>query len=144
MISAIQDYQRNSGLTINMSKICSHEHRRQIAGLKVVERFQTLGVWFSRDDDPEFDYDLNFQPILWKMKRCCSSWELRSLSLKGKIVVINTLVVSLLQYMCSLIYTPQKVLDEVKALTVEFTWAGGRSKVAYSTLIQTASAGGLN
>lgn len=77
------------------------------------------------------------------MKSCFACWELRSLSLKGKIVVVNTLVLSLLQYMSSLIYTPQKVIEEVKALTVAFIWGRGRSKIAYSTLIQATADGGL-
>lgn len=149
MIAIVQDYQRVSGLTMNMTKSVVMKtgvltsSSSQVAGLQVVNRFQTLGVWFSQSDDADFDYEWNFLPIIHKMRACFSSWELRSLSLKGKIVVINTLVVSLLQYMGSLIYTPQRVLDEVNSLTVEFIWGKGRSKVAYTTLIQAVADGGL-
>lgn len=149
MINAIQDYQKWSGLTMNMAKSVvmnigdTADTSDNIAGLKVVDKFQTLGVWFSRKDEVDFDYEWNFLPIIRKMRACFSSWELHSLSLKGKIVVINTLVVSLLQYMGSLIYTPQRVLDEVKSLTIEFIWGKGRSKLAYTTLIQATADGGL-
>lgn len=132
------------------TQVCGYENGDtadtplEIAGLRVTNKYHTLGVWFSQKEEPSFDYEWNFQPILRKMKACFASWELRSLSLKGKIVVVNSLVLSPLQYMTSLIHTPRKVIDEVKSLTVEFIWGGGRSEVAYSTLIQPTACGGLN
>lgn len=39
----------------------------RVAGLAVEERYQTLGVWFSRDEGAGFDYEWNFQPIFHKM-----------------------------------------------------------------------------
>lgn len=77
------------------------------------------------------------------MRNCCNSWGNRSLSLKGKVVVVNVLILSLLQYLCSTLYTPRKVYGEVKDIVVRFLWGGGRSKIAYNTLIQPTEHGGL-
>lgn len=149
MISTIQEYKDYSGLALNMSKSLimrigdNPDAITQIAGLKVEENYQTLGVWFSSEENAGYDYEWNFLPILQKMKTCFNSWEMRSLSLKGKVVVANTLVLSSMQYMSSVIFTPRRVFEEAKVLTVEFLWGRGRSKIAYATLIQSTSEGGL-
>lgn len=77
------------------------------------------------------------------MLKSCGSWTHRNLSLKGRVTVLNSLIVSLLQYMCSVTFTPKKVIDEAKRIAVDFLWDGRRSKVAYSTIIQATEAGGL-
>ena len=81
-------------------------------------------------------YKLNFEPKLIKMKQLLSSWKCRKLSIKGKITVINTLAISKLIYLASIIKVPNTVFEEVKKMVIDFLWEGKVAKIAYSTLIQ--------
>lgn len=142
MIDHIQDFQAQSGLKINKQKSkimpavggsVSDSHLRDI---EVCDAFQTLGVWFSNNPTQSFNYERNFELIIDKMKACCSSWSSHSLSLKGKVTVVNTLITSRIQYMCSSIHTPKRVLEEVRSQITQFVWNSHRSKIAYSTLVK--------
>lgn len=77
------------------------------------------------------------------MNACCKSWSNRALSLKGKVTVYNTLILSLLQCIVANSVTPLKVLVEVKKIACSFLWSGKTSRIAYSTVIQSIRDGGL-
>lgn len=63
--------------------------------------------------------------------------------IKGKVTLVNSLMVSLLQYQCSAIFTPPQVYKDYKRLVTDFIWSGRRPKVAYSTIILPVAHGGL-
>lgn len=88
--------------------------------MKISLIYDTLGVWFVYNAEPNFHYKHNFKPILSKMQACCNSWTNRSLLLQGKVTVLNVLVSSLLQYMCSMLNMPSRVFEEVKTLASAF------------------------
>lgn len=71
----------------------------------------------------------------------CSSWTNRSLSLKGRVTVINLLVTSLFQYPCSYTHAPAEVFKQLKKITTTFLWDGRKPKVVYNTLILPVSQG---
>ena len=77
------------------------------------------------------------------MQQLLKSWKCRYLSLKGKITVINTLALSQLIYLCSIIYVPENVYSEVKKIILDFLWDGKPAKISYNTLIQGIENGGL-
>ena len=77
------------------------------------------------------------------MKQLLNSWKCRKLSIKGKITVINSLAISKLIYLASIILVPERVYEEVKKLIIDFIWNGKTPKIAYSTLIQSTERGGL-
>lgn len=122
MIDFIQSYEEQSGLSINTTKFsiikignepCTD---KKVSQIKIRPSFQTLGVWFTAESSGSFDYDHNFKPILNIMKRCCESWGHRNISLKGKVTVINSLVISLLLCMTSVVYMPKRVVQQVKGI----------------------------
>lgn len=112
-------------------------------GLPIVERTKILGMWFSSHRSMNDHYEWNYKETLAKMRTICHSWHNRNLSLKGKIVVFNSLVVSMLHYVAAHSELPNRVLYELKKMVVHFLWKGGPPKVAYSTLIQPIEDGGL-
>ncbi len=77
------------------------------------------------------------------MKNLLNSWKCRNLSLKGKITIVNTLALSSLLYLASVIHVPSIVFKEVKHIIVDFIWEGKTSKIAYDVLIQQTEEGGL-
>ena len=101
----------------------------------------SLGICISGDESDL--YELNYKSRILNMKNLLNSWKGRKLSLKGKVTVINTLAITPLLYVASVIHTPEKVFKEVKDLIVEFMWNGKGKKIAYDVLIQTVEEGGL-
>lgn len=102
VVKIMDNFAQFSGLRLNMqkSKVMSLSKASpppsEVAGLQVTQRLHILGIWFSKTRNTEEHYLWNFQPNLQKMNNICTSWANRSLSLKGKITVFNSLVISLL------------------------------------------------
>ncbi len=63
--------------------------------------------------------------------------------MKGKITIVNTLALSSLLYLASVIHVPSMVYREVKHSVVDFIWEGKTSKIAYDVLIQQIEEGGM-
>lgn len=150
LIDLLLTFQKWSGLRINRAKSSilfpgsTRDKPKQIAAIPIVREVKILGVWILQDNSISNNLSWNFNPILNKIKATCESWTNRSLSLKGKITVANSLLVSLLQYQCSCIYTPPQVFKEYKKIVGNFIWNGKRPKISYNTLAQPISNGGLN
>ncbi len=100
-----------------------------------------LGIIISGNEDDH--YNLNYKKKIMNLKSLFNSWKCRKLSLKGKITVINNLGLPPLLYICSVIHTPQKVINEVKNIVLDFLWDSKPSKIAYDVMIQNISDGGL-
>lgn len=115
-----------------------------LGNIPVVSKVKILGIWFMRDDNIQNRYLLNFKPQLQRIKAVCDSWSLRSVSLKGKVTIVNSLLISLLHYPTSSTFTPPQVYGEYKKLIAAFIWNGKKPKVSYDTLILPISHGGLN
>ena len=150
MLEVIQEFYVFSGLKINMRKSealpmgATLENQCSDLDVKVVRQIRILGVVLQSVNTPYSIYYDNFQPVISKMRVVLDSWVNRDLSLKGKVTIINTFVISLLGFLITNMYTPPKVMAEVKAIIVNYLWANKRSKVAYRIIIQKVSRGGLN
>lgn len=57
--------------------------------------------------------------------------------------MVNSLIISILQYPCSCTFSPQRVFTEFKTTVTDFIWNSGKSKIAYNVLIQDICDGGL-
>ena len=72
--------------------------------------------------------DLNFWSTLEKVENRLKIWNKRSLTLLGKIQVVNTLIVPLFIYRLSVIATPTKVqFAEYRKLISSFLWEGKKA-----------------
>lgn len=63
--------------------------------------------------------------------------------MKGKVLLIGSLMPSILQFPSSSTPTLTRVILEFKKIITDFFWSDKRGKVAYNTLIQDISDGGL-
>lgn len=150
LMEVLEEFGKRSGLKINLSKskllypMGAREEVESIAGIPVCSEAKILGIWFSTSMDSEKNYNKNFKGILTKAKQICSSWSHRSLSIKGKVTVANSLITSLFQYPCASIHTPPEVFSELKRIFSNFLWNNKKPKIAYSTLILPVAQGGLN
>ena len=81
-----------------------------------------------------------------KLAKVCNSlgcWELRRLSLLGKITVLKSLIVSQLVYILSSLPTNQRVLEEINTPFFNFLWNGKGDKIKRNRMISDYSEGGL-
>lgn len=113
--------------------------------IPVVPKAKILGIWVATDHLEEASYLWNFKEILCRIRSVCDAWICNlALSLKGKITVANALLISLLQYPCSIIHTPSRVIVEYKKIVSQFLWNCRKPKIAYASITKPISQGGLN
>lgn len=150
LLTTLDSFADYSGLCINKEKsqiLCPsssiHKNREVIQDIPVTRVAKILGISFKAKASVNDQYLLNFKKPLSKICQVCSSWSCRQLSIKGKITIANTLLVSLLQYPCSVIQTPAIVISEYQKLISSFIWDGKRPKIAFKTLILPIESGGL-
>lgn len=138
-----------SGLKVNNTKsyillLGNHLHPpEQIQNIRIVDKVTILGIVFANSVTEDQQYQWNFQQKLQKIKNICNTWWNRNLSMKGKVTLTNSLMISILQYPCTCTATPTRVFTEFKAIIMDFIWNHGRSKISYNLLIQDINKGGL-
>lgn len=140
---------RISGLKINNDKshilpVGANSNRvvRPVHGLSVVQKCKILGIWFGTDTNEYLHYSWNYASIIDSIRASIKSWKNRELSLKGRIVVYNTLLVSKLMYVASNTFTPARVFTEMKTIVRKVVWAEKSPKVNLNVLFQTIEDGG--
>lgn len=149
LLDFLDTFSNWSGLKLNRSKSSILPARSStLLGAKyrsipVVTEAKILGLWFSTDDSTQNRFQLNFKPLLQRIKSTCDSWAFRDLSLKGKVTVANSLLVSRLQYPTAVTFTPPQVFTDHRRIVTDFVWNGRKPKVAYKTLILPVAKGGL-
>ena len=67
---------------------------------------------------------LNFDSKIVSLEKLLHSWSLRKLSLKGKIIIIKTLALLLIQHLLSVLYCPKEALEKIDKLIFDFLWDG--------------------
>ena len=148
LLKLLKLYHHSSGLKINIDKT----QAKYIGSLKNNDYFphglswikkpiESLGIVFT--DNTEQNYLYNFKPKLLNLKTTLQIWKQRKLSLKGKITIINSIALSPLIYIASVIATPNRVFKEIDEIIQDFLWNSKSSKISKITLSQTISKGGL-
>ena len=105
------------------------------------EDIKVLGVTIAHD---EIVYK-NYQPLIEKTKAIVNSWHNRSLSIIGKVKVVNTLIASLFVYkMMVLPIIPKSTIKKIDNIIRGYIWNGKKSKISYAALQNKKTEGGLN
>lgn len=142
-------FEQYSGLALNLSKtvglnIGEIQLRSSLASnLQWRDSLSILGIHFSKDTTAEFDLEYNFSPNLKKMESICTDWSKRSISLKGKIVIINTLVLPVIYFQCNMLAVTARIFAEVNRIVSTFLWSGKRPKISKHCLELPTSGGGM-
>ena len=77
------------------------------------------------------------------IKDILNAWQARSLSLKGKITVVKSLVIPHIQVLASTLSVDFKTIIELDTLLFSFIWNNGKPLIAKNTLIQPLDLGCL-
>ena len=131
----------HSGLKTNIDKTQAFilgKHKKRIKdtyGLKWCDGpISMLGLYICENEIDNYNY--NFSPRIKKIRNILKMWKQRSLSLKGKMVIINTLVSPILVYPCTALDTPDLAVKEIDKIFFDFLRNGKTSKISKSTVIQ--------
>ena len=148
LLHIFDKYKVCSGLSINIDKTMAmglggfQPETEGLLGVDWTSRDLTiLGVTISGDETDH--YILNYKKRIKNMQQLLRNWKCRYLSLKGKITIVNSLALSPLLYLASVIHVPENVIKEVKSIILDFLWDGKTPKIAYNVLIQNIEQGGL-
>ena len=117
-VSILNEFQTHSGLKINLEKSevvpLGINRLKNIILPKAISKiklnfgaFKTLGIWFSHDIKESVN--LNFTKKLETMEILKNIWSTRKLSLKGKVVVLKTLMLPQVTYLLSVCYCPHYI-----------------------------------
>ena len=104
-------------------------------------KVKALGIWFSTD--PLITINTNYEEKLKKVKNCLNCWELRRLSLIGKITVLKSLIASQLVYILVTLPTCEPFIREINQTFFDFLWSGRGDKIKRNIMINDYPDGGL-
>ena len=140
-----------SGLRLNSKKtealwiganIRNETHLRPDKDFKQVkDKVKALGVWLSTN--PKTTIEANYNEKLTKIRNSLSCWELRRLTLLGKITVLESLIASQLVYILSPLPSNHSALTEINNMFFNFVWDGKGDKVKHNIMINDYENGGL-
>ena len=137
-----------AGLKVNREKSeamwigASSNYKHKPCNIRwTTESIKTLGIYVNLNRTVTIEE--NYKERLKKIKNLLEIWNLRKLTLKGKIIILNTLVISQLIYVGTVLYTPDWVIKEYQSLIIKFIWNDKPPKIKYTCLINTIESGGL-
>ena len=88
--------------------------------------------------------DKNFEKILIKLKSIAQLWYYCSLTLYGKVLIVNSLIASLFVYKMQVIHEiNDNFFESTEKVIEEFIWSGKRPKIPLECLKMHKSDGGL-
>ena len=98
----------------------------------VKDKVRALGTWLSTKPEK-----------LTKVRKSLSCWELRRLTLLGKIVVLKSLIASQLVYILSPLPTNNSAINEINSMFFNVLWDGKGDKIKRDIMISDYTNGGL-
>lgn len=140
-----------SGLKINYDKssaFCIGVKRDDILQVRFPIKWandviETLGVkipLYNRCDI----FKLNYEAKIASIQSVIRTWSTRNLSLRGKVIVIRSLLMSKLQYLISVLGIPDNsIIHRINRIVYKYLW-NGSEKLKRSTVINCIEEGGLN
>jgi len=148
IVEHIQTFGRAAGAKINIEKseIMSFGEAKisdcDIPFKNVKDYIRVLGVNLGVEDIKA--RDITWSVILQKIRQTVNYWKLRGLTLKGKVTVINVLLISRFIHALSVLDMPEWVLKEANSIIVDFLWNGKNVRISKKVLIADKKEGGLN
>ena len=102
---------------------------------------KALGAHFGHDRHRCYKEDLDKNYT--KMVQACSIWKQRNLTLIGRILIVKTIGISKLIYICSDMHVPPQFVKQVNEYIFKYIWREKPPKVKMKTLIGKKCQGGL-
>ena len=150
VFNILSNIEGNTGLRISYEKTTiyrigsiSNTNAKVYTTRKVVwsnDAINTLGVDISNNVSKES----NFRKIIAKLKAISKMWYHRTMTLMGKVLLVNTLMASLFVYKMQVLpLISEQCIIEIESAIENFLWNGKRPKIPLKTLKCNISDGGL-
>ena len=105
------------------------------------EPLKMLGVMICENGDQLFK--LNYEPLLEKVEQIIKQWKNRGLTLMGKVLLVNSLVVPLFVHKLTVLpLMPEDICNKIHWLIDEFIWKGGKPKISREIITGLKENGG--
>ena len=104
------------------------------------DKIKVLGIYVG----PTVTDEDNWRPRISAVENVLHSWRQRSLSLSGRALIINSLALSRIWYVASMVPMPDSVSRELNTAIFKFFWKGKPDLVSRSTIAQHPFLGGLS
>ena len=128
VLSKIKSFTEFSGLALNKSKSYAMFAYRpenialeKYYGIRFVDKLKILGITFSNKEKVT-DMTENIDPNIDKLRRLCSLWSKRHLSIIGKINILKTFGLSLFTHIMQSIGIGEQKLKEIQTICFRFIW----------------------
>jgi len=145
VMNALKQFQNISGLKCNGEKTeimplgrCEIPNETQ-GLLWTEEKIKILGIIFNKKDIVDKQ---TYSLVANKLKSRLKMWEMRGLSLIGKIQIIKTFGVSQILYVTNMVGASETFVCEVNKLIYNFLWKG-QDKVKRNVMVADYNNGGL-
>jgi hypothetical protein len=117
-LQVFENFTTCSGLKVNKEKSeaiwigASSNFRHKPLGLKWTQGATYLGVYICNDIQKAIE--TNFNTKMQNIEDLLKMWTLRRLTLRGKIQIVNTLVISQLLYVGTVMHMNKGLIDKAK------------------------------
>ena len=135
-----------SGSQLNQGKtqiLCLSRCRPSRFCDMIAEEIKVCGVFFSRHS-ADIVTSANMNRILQKIKQKTLSLARFSLTLRGRVLLSNSIIFSQLSYISGVYLPSSKFFEEIRKMIFQFIWGEGRREViSRKTIETTVDNGGL-
>ena len=143
LFGIIDGFERASGSRLNMAKSQGlvlgswPSNLSEVVPIKWTIKIN--GVWVGRGDMGPTNWKERVPPLLSSLDK----WKGRALTLLGKVLLVNTLILSPLFYLGPVYPLPPSVEKAVNRAIFSFIWSGKTELFRRSVLVQSLDEGGL-
>ena len=152
ILQVLQNFEKQSGFCVSYDKTQMY----RIGSLKFSDAslycqqelrwtsdyINVLGIDIHHDNVKVLD--LNYKKTMDKMEGVLKQWSKRSLSLIGKVNIINSLIASLFVYKMAILPSlPAQLIDRAETMIQSFLWNGHKPKIPLKMLQKSKEHGGL-
>ena len=149
-LDLFEEFYRYAGLRLNKNKteaivLYNDGNIYQDTSLGILWKsgnFKTLGAWFS-PDITEIQ-TLNINDRLNKIESLLNVWNSRSLTLKGKVTIIKSLIMPHIIHIASFLFLSNNFINKIDKMLFNFLWSGKKPMISKATVIQNTGKGGIN
>lgn len=142
----LERYCKGSGAKINIQKtvymnIGDGENIQSLFPFKEGGGLKVLGVRIGKNEREM--RDMMWDDVIGRMESVLNFWKMRELTLRGKVLVLNALMLPKMWYVLGVTPMPRWISKRIKAVVLKFLWDSKPSKIAYETIIGDVKDGGL-
>lgn len=142
----IKKYCEGSGAKVNMEKTVVMRIGNacilpEAFNFKNQQEMKILGILMGENEKRV--NEIMWDEIIGRMERRLEWWKQRKLNLMGKILIVNTLMLSKMWYVLGVIPMERWHVQRIKQCVLNFIWEGKPPRIAYNVLIGETEKGGL-